>query len=262
MYLTADQFGWHSVPSGVLGPAYNEFGYNEHLIITSRFKIIDCGVKKFCYNENQLITSSFFCIFLLVVSGTQCIWPCVWVWCLFRPGFGFGHLYAQLDEGVHHRSGGHVLPVHLTHDGAYVVFVRDEVGVLGAELRQFGLVRRLEGRHAPRLQRLEKRLEVRREREEHDVLGLGPLDHPRAHVALARVVQHQHRVLWVSGHRDVAVLPEVARQDLLDDGAARDAADWDERLGTGSSAVSPACRHLLLTYSTKTRRFTYTAREV
>ena len=66
-------------------------------------------------------------------------------------GFGFRHLYAELDEGVHHRPGGHVLSVHLTHDGAHVVFVRDEVGVLGAKFRQFGLVRRLEGRHTPRL---------------------------------------------------------------------------------------------------------------
>ena len=155
-----------------------------------------------------------------------------------------------------------MLSVHLTHDGAHVVFVRDEVGVLGAKFRQLGLVRRLEGRHTPRLQRLEKRLEVRWEREEHDVLGLGPLDHPRAHVTLARVVQHQYRVFWVPGHRDVAVLPEVTRQDLLDDGAARDAADGDESLGAGPSAVSPARRHLLLTCSTKTRRFTYTAREV
>ena len=33
-----------------LGPAYNKLGYNEHI----------------------LITNSFFCIILLVVSGTQC----------------------------------------------------------------------------------------------------------------------------------------------------------------------------------------------
>ena len=35
-----------------LGPAYNKFGYNEHI----------------------LITNSFFCIILLVVSRTQCIY--------------------------------------------------------------------------------------------------------------------------------------------------------------------------------------------
>ena len=36
-------------------------------------KIIDCNAKKFRHNEHPLITSSFFCIFLLVVSVTQCI---------------------------------------------------------------------------------------------------------------------------------------------------------------------------------------------
>ena len=133
------------------------------------------------------------------------------------------------------------------------MFVRDEVGVLGAQLRQLGLVRRLEWRDAAGLQRFEQRLEVRREGEEHDVLGLSPLDHPRAHVPLARVVQHQNRVLRVPGHRDAAVLPEVTRLDLLDDGAARDAADGDERLGTGTSAVRPPRRHLLLTCNTNKR---------
>ena len=47
-----------------LAPAYNEFGYNEQPAITSRFlciKIIDCNV-----------TSSFFCIFLIIVSGNHC----------------------------------------------------------------------------------------------------------------------------------------------------------------------------------------------
>ena len=34
-------------------------------------KIIDCNVKKFGYNEHPLVTCSFYCIFLLVVSGTQ-----------------------------------------------------------------------------------------------------------------------------------------------------------------------------------------------
>ena len=202
-----------------MGPDYNEFGYNEHLIITSRFKIIDCSVKKFCYNENPFITSSF-----LLHLFTGCKRDPGVSGRVFESGvyLGLGLVldtwYAELDEGVDHRPGGHVLTVHLTHNGAHVVFVRDEVGVLGAKLRQLGLVRRLEGRHAAGFQRLQQWLEVRREREEHDVLGLGPLDHPRTHVALARVVQHQHRVLGVPGHRDVAVLPEVARQDLLDDG--------------------------------------------
>ena len=38
------------VVCSTLGPAYNEFGYNEHLAVTSRFlsiKIIDYNVKKF-----------------------------------------------------------------------------------------------------------------------------------------------------------------------------------------------------------------------
>ena len=41
---------------------------------TSRFlciKIIDCNARKLSYNEHPLVTYSFFCIFLLVVSGTQ-----------------------------------------------------------------------------------------------------------------------------------------------------------------------------------------------
>ena len=62
--------------SATLGFAYNEFGYNEHPAITSRFlcmKIVECNVKKFGCNEHRLVTSSFFCIFLLVVSGTPCI---------------------------------------------------------------------------------------------------------------------------------------------------------------------------------------------
>ena len=44
-----------------LGPAYNEFSYNEHPIIASRFlyiKLIDCNVKKFGYNE-QLVSSAY-----------------------------------------------------------------------------------------------------------------------------------------------------------------------------------------------------------
>ena len=35
--------------------------------------IIDCNVKKFGYNEHLMIMSSFFCIFILVVSGAQCM---------------------------------------------------------------------------------------------------------------------------------------------------------------------------------------------
>ena len=56
-------------PGGVhctLGPAYNEFGYNEHLAYTSTFlciKVIDSNVKEFGYNEQAILTSSFFCIF-------------------------------------------------------------------------------------------------------------------------------------------------------------------------------------------------------
>ena len=49
-----------------LGPAYNEFGYNEHLAITNRFlcmNVIYCNVKKFSYTEHPLIMSGFFCIF-------------------------------------------------------------------------------------------------------------------------------------------------------------------------------------------------------
>ena len=56
-------------------PAYNEFGYNEHPAIASRFlciKIIDHSVKKFGYKKQPLITSNLFCIFLLVVSRSQC----------------------------------------------------------------------------------------------------------------------------------------------------------------------------------------------
>ena len=59
-----------------LGPAYNEFGYNELLATMSRchcIKIIDSNVKKFGYNEHPLVTSGFLCIFLLIVSRTQCV---------------------------------------------------------------------------------------------------------------------------------------------------------------------------------------------
>ena len=55
-----------------LGPAYNEFGYNEHLP-TSRFlniEIIDSNVRKFGYYGYPPITISFLCIYLLVLSRT------------------------------------------------------------------------------------------------------------------------------------------------------------------------------------------------
>ena len=45
--------------------------------ITSRFLctiLIESNVKKFGYNEHPPTTSSFFCIFLLVLSRTQCNW--------------------------------------------------------------------------------------------------------------------------------------------------------------------------------------------
>ena len=45
-----------------LDPAYNDFGY-----------IIDSNVKKFGYFEHPPTTSSFLCIYLLVLSGAQCI---------------------------------------------------------------------------------------------------------------------------------------------------------------------------------------------
>ena len=49
-----------------LGPAYKEFGYNEHQAIKSGFlctNIIDCNVKKFAYNEHPLETNISFCMF-------------------------------------------------------------------------------------------------------------------------------------------------------------------------------------------------------
>ena len=52
-----------------LGPAYNEFGYMSRFLCV---KIFECNVKKFGYNDHPLIRSNFFCIFLLVVNGTQC----------------------------------------------------------------------------------------------------------------------------------------------------------------------------------------------
>ena len=65
-----------NLPYSTLGHAYNEFCCKEHLAILSRIlciKKIDCNVNKFSYNVNPLITSSFFCIFLLVISRTECI---------------------------------------------------------------------------------------------------------------------------------------------------------------------------------------------
>ena len=56
-------------------PAYNEFGFCEHLSTTNRFlciKMINyCNVKKFGYNEHTFFATSFFCIFSLIVSGTR-----------------------------------------------------------------------------------------------------------------------------------------------------------------------------------------------
>ena len=49
-----------------MGLVHNEFGYNEHSALTSKFlyiKIIDWNVWKFGYNEHPLITSSFFHVF-------------------------------------------------------------------------------------------------------------------------------------------------------------------------------------------------------
>ena len=58
-----------------LGPADNEFSYNEHPPTVSRFlciKIIDSSVWKFDYYKHPPTRSSFLCIYLLVLSGTQC----------------------------------------------------------------------------------------------------------------------------------------------------------------------------------------------
>ena len=46
-----------------LGPAYNEFGYNEHRLTANKFlciKIIDSSVKKFGYYEHPLQQAVFF----------------------------------------------------------------------------------------------------------------------------------------------------------------------------------------------------------
>ena len=63
-----------------LDPAYYEFGYKEHTVKVNRIlrmKIIDCNVIKFGFNEHTPVTNSFFCIFLLVVSETQCKSPVI-----------------------------------------------------------------------------------------------------------------------------------------------------------------------------------------
>ena len=59
-----------SIKQYSLGPAYNNFDYNEQILC---IKIIHFDVKKFSYNTQLLITSSFLCIFLLAVSGSQCV---------------------------------------------------------------------------------------------------------------------------------------------------------------------------------------------
>ena len=44
--------------NGILAPAYNEFGYNEHQAVTRRFlciKITDSNVEKFGYNDQFLL---------------------------------------------------------------------------------------------------------------------------------------------------------------------------------------------------------------
>ena len=54
-----------------LGPAYNDFGYNEHPTVTIGFlyiEIIDSSFKKFGYNEHPFRTKSYFCIFLAKLS--------------------------------------------------------------------------------------------------------------------------------------------------------------------------------------------------
>ena len=46
-----------------LGPAYNEFSYNEHPLTTSSFlciRLIDSNVNKFGYSEHPPKTSSFY----------------------------------------------------------------------------------------------------------------------------------------------------------------------------------------------------------
>ena len=69
-----------NVARTTLGPAYNEFGYNEHPAITSNFfsqkksLLIDINVKKVHLQRVPLITSKVLSKKLLVVSGAQCSW--------------------------------------------------------------------------------------------------------------------------------------------------------------------------------------------
>ena len=57
----------HTNSTNILDPAYNEFGYNEHWAVTSRFrcsKIIGKNVKRFVRERVFVFTTnSFFCIF-------------------------------------------------------------------------------------------------------------------------------------------------------------------------------------------------------
>ena len=69
----AQHYGQFTPNSITLSLAYNEFGYNEHPADFFASKIMDCSVEKFGYNEHPLIANSFFCIFSLIVSQTQCI---------------------------------------------------------------------------------------------------------------------------------------------------------------------------------------------
>ena len=55
-----------------LGPVYNEFGYNEHPAITSRFLfiiLIHSNVKKFGYKKHSPTMNSFSCSFLADLNG-------------------------------------------------------------------------------------------------------------------------------------------------------------------------------------------------
>ena len=68
--VLSGESGPFPVFSSTLGPAYNEFGYNEQTPVTSRFlciKIIDCNFA--ATTSWTVITSSFFCIFYLLQVG-------------------------------------------------------------------------------------------------------------------------------------------------------------------------------------------------
>ena len=59
-----------------LGPACNEFGYNEHPLATSEFlciKIIDSNVEKPSDYQHPPTTSNFLCTYLLVLSENHCM---------------------------------------------------------------------------------------------------------------------------------------------------------------------------------------------